>query len=564
MKRILILMSVMTAVILNAETLFEVKDSSNRKVLDVSTDGLRVMNDGDTLMVISSNEIRANIGENKGLSRSFSVTTTSSVKGKGLTRSLDVGTESASMSSAQGKYTDFSPLNMFLGLNAGTSIDGGKYNVFIGNYSGNTTTGPEEPDMFEYGYYNTFIGYESGRYATSSFYNTYIGANSGRINSNGSDNTFLGSESGAKNTGSNNTFLGAFTGGAYNSSGTSNTFVGCAAGNYTTSGHDNTYLGHGAGENNQTGNDNVYLGRYAGGSNVYGYGNICIGRSAGSQESGSNKLYIDNSNTTTPLIYGDFSTDIIKINGKLQSEDITTANDNPAVFGKHAVTNNYGVGVRGESKWKGVEGYTNNASGNGFALYGNAEGAGTGTRYGVYGTASGGAAAWAGYFEGDVNITGTVTKSKDEVKIDHPLDPVNKYLVHSGVNSDEMINVYNGNIILGKDGTAVVSLPDWFESYNTDFRYQLTPIGAPANLYIAEKIKNNSFKIAGGSPDMEVSWQVTGTRNDNYAKSNPINAETDKESDDKGFYLHPESFGLPIEKGIEYKHQKQMNEGKKD
>jgi len=559
---------------LHTETLFEVKDSSNNKVLDVSTDGLRVMNLGDTLMVISSNAIKANIDDTKGLSRSFCISTAAS-KGKGTTNVFEVGTGSAVLREGTlgQEYTDFSPENMFLGLQAGQNIGGAKYNVFIGNYSGNTTTGPDIPDMFDYGYYNTFIGFESGRYATNSFHNTYIGANSGRINSDGSDNTFIGNESGAKNTGGNNTLLGAFAGGYSSSSASSNTFVGSSAGSYTTSGGNNVFVGHGAGESNQTGYDNVYIGRYAGGSSTAGYGNICIGRSAGSQESGSNKLYIDNSSTTTPLIYGDFNSNYIKINGRLgigidpsykvQIIDDNPVGDAPAIYGEHAITNNYGIGVKGVSKWKGVEGYTNNVSGSGYGLFGEAEGAGTGTRYGVYGTASGGAVAWAGYFEGNVYVSGTVTANDYiEFKSDHPKDPENKYLSHSSVSSSELLNVYSGNVILGIDGTAIVTLPDWFESYNTNFRYQLTAIGAPANLYIAEKISNNRFKIAGGILDMEVSWQITGVRNDKFAKANPVELVTEKKSDEKGYYLHPESYGLSKEHGIEYLHLKEMNEMK--
>ena len=103
-----------------SETLFEVKDSSNRTVLDVSTDGLRVLNQGDTMMVISPSGINFNIRENKGLSRTFSVTTASS-KGKGLVNALEVGTEYTTMSGGLGQYTDFSPDNIFLGLNAGTA-----------------------------------------------------------------------------------------------------------------------------------------------------------------------------------------------------------------------------------------------------------------------------------------------------------------------------------------------------------------------------------------------------------------------------------------------------------
>jgi hypothetical protein len=569
MRILFVLLSVLA---LNAETLFEVKDASNQKVMVVSTDGLRILNQGDTLMVISPAGVRVNLDNNPGkaLSRTFAVTTTSS-KNKGLSRVLEVGIDETKIGTQStvmgvggggGKYSDMSPVNMFLGLNAGASIAGAKYNIFIGNYSGYTTTGPEEPDMFEYGYYNTFLGFESGRNATNSAYNTYIGSESGKMNTDGTDNTFVGCSSGVRNTGYSNTIIGAFSGSG-SGNGNSNTFMGMYAGTANTNGSYNTFIGQGAGEGNYTGNSNVYLGAYSGGANHYGSGNVCLGNSAGSEETGSNKLYIDNSNTSTPLIYGDFSSDLVRINGKfgvgvsplykIHSEDVTLSSDAPAVYGKHAVTDNYGIGVKGESKWKGVEGYTQNASGNGYALYGYASGIGTGDRIGVFGTADGGTSAWAGYFAGNVNVTGTVVKSKEEVKVDHPLDPENKFLVHSGVGSSEMLNIYNGNALLGKDGTVVVELPEWFEAYNKDFRYQLTPVGSPAMLYIAEKIKNNSFKIAGGTEGLEVSWQITGVRKDSFASKNPIENEVKKNEIEKGFYLHPESFGVNPEKSIEYK-----------
>jgi hypothetical protein len=114
---------------LTAETLFEVKDSSNNKVLDVSTDGLRILNNGDTLMVISPAGVRVNLDNSstKALSRTFAVTTTAS-KNKGLNRVLEVGTQSTTMREgvAGDEYTDLSPLNIFLGLKAGSSIGPGK------------------------------------------------------------------------------------------------------------------------------------------------------------------------------------------------------------------------------------------------------------------------------------------------------------------------------------------------------------------------------------------------------------------------------------------------------
>jgi hypothetical protein len=312
MKYIIMVMILTAVFCLSAETLFEIKDSSNNKVFDISNDGLRVFSLGDTLMVISASAIRAYIDESKGLSRSFSVSTTTS-KEKSYIKSFEVtpglttvGTGTTQMGLGTARYSDFSPINLFLGLNAGSSIGGAKYNVFIGNYSGNTTTGPDEPDMDYFGYYNTFLGYESGRYATNSMYNTYIGAFSGKMNTNGECNTYIGSSSGESNTGYNNTFIGNNTCGMSNSSGHSNTFVGNISGTATTSGYSNVYFGHGAGEQNTTGYNNTFIGTGSGNGNLTGYGNVFIGKGAGGSESGSNKLYIANSNTNTPLIKGTF------------------------------------------------------------------------------------------------------------------------------------------------------------------------------------------------------------------------------------------------------------------
>jgi hypothetical protein len=54
-------------------------------------------------------------------------------------------------------------------------------------------------------------------------------------------------------------------------------------------------------------------------------------------------------------------------------------------------------------------------------------------------------------------------------KIDHPLDPVQKYLYHSSVESSDSKNIYDGVIILDSNGEAVVALPEWFEALNRDF-----------------------------------------------------------------------------------------------
>ena len=171
---------------------------------------------------------------------------------------------------------------------------------------------------------------------------------------------------------------------------------------------------------------------------------------------------------------------------------------------------------------------------------------------------------YAGYFSGSVDITGTLSKGGGSFKIDHPLDPANKYLYHSFVESPDMKNVYDGVVTLDANGEAVVDFPDWFSVLNRDFRYQLTCIGGFAPVYIAEKINNNHFKIAGGKPGLEVSWQVTGIRQDAWANAHRIPVEEEKEAKLRGFYIHPELYGAPPEKQIEWARHPQMMQRMKD
>lgn len=159
----------------------------------------------------------------------------------------------------------------------------------------------------------------------------------------------------------------------------------------------------------------------------------------------------------------------------------------------------------------------------------------------------------AGYFEGSVTITGNLSKASGSFKIDHPLDPANKYLFHSFVESPDMMNVYNGNVTLDDRGRATVKLPDYFEALNKDFRYQLTAIGGPGpNLYIAKEISDGLFEIAGGQPGLKVSWQVTGIRHDPWANKNRIQVEVDKEGQQRGKFIHPELYDLDDSYKIKY------------
>ena len=154
---------------------------------------------------------------------------------------------------------------------------------------------------------------------------------------------------------------------------------------------------------------------------------------------------------------------------------------------------------------------------------------------------------------GHLEVYGTlhVNTGVKNFKIDHPLDPKNKYLLHTCVESSEMKNVYDGIAQLDEDGAAWVDLPKWFEALNGDFRYQLTAVGGAApNLHVAAEIYENRFKIAGGERGMKVCWQVTGARKDPWAAANPFEVEQEKPERDQGRYLQPDLYGAPEEQRV--------------
>jgi hypothetical protein len=177
--------------------------------------------------------------------------------------------------------------------------------------------------------------------------------------------------------------------------------------------------------------------------------------------------------------------------------------------------------------------------------------ASSGNAYGIYASTAS-SSGIAGYFYGNLTTTGTLSKAGGSFKIDHPLDPANKYLLHSFVESPDMMNVYNGNVTTDARGQATIELPDWFEAVNRDFRYQLTVIGAKAQAWVASEVKNNRFTVETDAPRTRVSWQVTGIRQDAWANAHRIPTEVAKSGDEKGKYLHPVEHGQPASAGIEY------------
>ncbi len=244
----------------------------------------------------------------------------------------------------------------------------------------------------------------------------------------------------------------------------------------------------------------------------------------------------------------------------------TSGSDSPGVYGTSYGTgagvygysqsglgvygSGYTYGVYGFGDTYGVLGQSSSSSGSG----GGFSNSTTGDALFTYNQSGG----YAAFFDGNVDVDGKLSKAGGSFKIDHPLDPANKYLYHSFVESPDMKNIYDGVATLNANGEATIEMPDWFGVLNRDFRYQLTCIGGFAPVYIAEKLANNQFKIGGGKPGMEVSWQITGIRQDAWANANRIPVEEEKEAKLKGFYLHPEVYGAPAEKGIAWARHPEM------
>lgn len=217
-----------------------------------------------------------------------------------------------------------------------------------------------------------------------------------------------------------------------------------------------------------------------------------------------------------------------------------------AVFGHASATSGSPVAVVGfiESP-DGVAGQFVAHAGSGLVL----QGLSGGDRTEVFSVDASGNVVVAG----NLAVNGMLSKGGGSFKIDHPLDPANRTLSHSFVESSDMMNIYNGIARLDVGGRAWVTLPDWCESLNGDFRYLLTAIGAPQpGLYIAEEVRANRFEIAGGKPGAKVSWQLTGIRHDAYASAHRLAVEEDKPAAERGYYLHPEVIGQPPMKGVSH------------
>ena len=404
---------------------------------------------------------------------------------------------------------------------------------------------------------NTFTGNETvnGNLSASSF---SLGGTSFAFGSFGLQSAFLGFAGNTANTAFGNTAAG-WEALAFDTASTGNTAVGAAAlksTNGTTADGNNTAVGIDALHTNTTGAANTAIGASSGAtadnSPVTGNFNAAIGAfTAFSTGTLTNATAIGTSaevSESNALVLGG-------INGVNNGTSVSVGIGTSAPGAT--------LDVRDNGSGGNTISATTSALNN--AVYGNntaASGSGANGGYfitsspqgtGVVGVNTGtGGTDYAGYFQGNVFITGNLSKGGGSFQIDHPLDPANKFLYHSFVESPDMMNVYNGNIVTNQHGLATVTLPDYFEALNRDFRYQLTVIGQFAQAIVAKEISGNRFTIRTSKPGVKVSWQVTGVRHDAYADAHRIQVEVEKPLQQQGRYLHPELFGAPAEQAIGY------------
>jgi hypothetical protein len=130
-----------------------------------------------------------------------------------------------------------------------------------------------------------------------------------------------------------------------------------------------------------------------------------------------------------------------------------------------------------------------------------------------------------------LTVTTSITAPAKAFKIDHPLDPENKMLIHNSIESNERVNIYSGNVKTDADGFAIVTFPEYMSALNADFRYQLTVMDksfARAVIWEEYNEELNQFVIRTDEPGIRVSWQLTGERIDQWSLDNPLNVEVDK------------------------------------
>lgn len=365
------------------------------------------------------------------------------------------------------------------------------------------------------------------------------------------------------------TVYGSDTGDAYG--------VYSTAQKYSSDTAGNAYGGYFIADNDHSGGESYGLYTTATGTNGSRYGLYSLVDTSGSSGYSNYGVYSNAETANGPVhgFYGDVDSSSSSSAYGMCLDVYKSAAATGTLYGNYVIAMHGGTsGTSYGTRSRAYSSDSGSAYGGYFlASYGSSSD--TGNLYGVRGYAynSSESTSYAGYFAGgdyaghfvgNVRVTGNLSKAGGSFRIDHPLDPENKYLQHSFVESPDMMNVYNGNVVLDQNGEALVELPDWFETLNRDFRYQLTCIGGFAQVYIAEEVLDNVFKIAGGISELKVSWQITGVRKDPWANANRIKVEEDKPDKERGYYLHPEAYGKSAKNSIEWANDPEMMQAQLD
>ncbi|HEY0701184.1 MAG TPA: hypothetical protein VGD60_00310, partial [Candidatus Acidoferrales bacterium] len=401
---------------------------------------------------------------------------------------------------------------------------GGPTNLFVGHASGGGFTTDE-------GSYNTALGTTSLYHNTGGSNNVALGGQSLYSNTTGFGNVAVGTSALLKATsGQLNVAVGEEASTAITNA-TKNVAVGALAMSADTTGAQNTAVGYLSAASNATGSSLTFLGASAD-VGVDGLTNAtAIG--ANSRVGENNALVlgsVNGINHATSNVHVGIGTTVPQYPLEVDDDGLgVTLYATSSVPGAQAVVG-YSSATTGLSN--GGDFYSSSPNGSGLVARND-----TSTGY-------------AAYLEGNVVVTGMLSKAAGSFKIDDPLDPAGKYLSHSFVESPDMMNIYNGEVITNAKGYAVVTMPVWFEALNRTFRYQLTPVGQFAQSMIASEIKDGKFTIRTSKPRVKISWQVTGIRHDAYANAHRVPTEEEKPANEQGRYMHPELFGAGPEQAI--------------